>query len=189
VEYPGVEFHRLPTLLPSVLRTTGPSARDLNPIASHPLIMSSAKKHDLIRFMDRIAPERDRWIRLNRSYYEDLTKLLRHSIPSDSSILEIGCGTGFLLNELTPTGGEDRHLRWWKLRARNYPHKFPMDAEALCCRKSSMSLFSMQSVTDFQRHSPTEAVCTHSTDNHHLSPVPGSSTVLQKLHLKMAQKR
>lgn len=55
--------------------------------------------------MDRIAPKRNKWIRLNRYYYNDLLRLLRYSIPEKSSVIEIGCGSGYLLNKLKPSKG------------------------------------------------------------------------------------
>ncbi len=50
-------------------------------------------------------PERDKWIRRNRYYYQNLVNFLRFSIPEGSRILEIGCGTGFLLDQLKPAHG------------------------------------------------------------------------------------
>lgn len=48
---------------------------------------------------------RDDWIKLNRYYYQDLVNFYKHSIPQGKKILEIGCGTGFLLNSLKPKVG------------------------------------------------------------------------------------
>lgn len=51
------------------------------------------------------APERNKWIKKNRYYYSCLINFLRYHIPPHQSILEIGCGTGFVLNRLSPSRG------------------------------------------------------------------------------------
>ncbi|MEZ4901446.1 MAG: class I SAM-dependent methyltransferase [Spirosomataceae bacterium] len=48
---------------------------------------------------------REKWINRNAYYYQCLIKHLQFSIPKGSSILEIGCGTGFLLEKLAPSRG------------------------------------------------------------------------------------
>jgi SAM-dependent methyltransferase len=96
---------------------------------------TSKKKEELIHFMDAIAPHRERWIRRSMSYYNDLTELLSHNIPPDSSVVEIGCGTGFLLNALGPGRGVGIDISCGMLRIarEKYPHLdfHQMDAEAL----------------------------------------------------------
>ena len=62
-----------------------------------------AKKND-------IAPEREKWQSDNIYYYSQLLKSLMFFIPANSTILHINCGTGFILERLTPssaTGVED----------------------------------------------------------------------------------
>jgi ubiquinone/menaquinone biosynthesis C-methylase UbiE len=49
--------------------------------------------------------EREKWIRRNRYYYKCLTQYLKFIVPQGSSVLEIGCGTGFLLEQLKPSRG------------------------------------------------------------------------------------
>jgi ubiquinone/menaquinone biosynthesis C-methylase UbiE len=49
--------------------------------------------------------EREKWIRRNSYYYRCLVNHLKFTIPEGSSILEIGCGTGFLLEQLSPKRG------------------------------------------------------------------------------------
>ncbi|WP_314510139.1 glycosyltransferase [Xanthocytophaga agilis] len=55
--------------------------------------------------MNTIAPKRNTWIKRNKYYYKNLVKFLKFNIPENSRILEIGCGTGYLLNELKPSYG------------------------------------------------------------------------------------
>lgn len=55
--------------------------------------------------MDHISKKRDKYIKRNRYYYKNIIKFLKFNIPERSSVLEIGCGTGFLLNALKPSRG------------------------------------------------------------------------------------
>ncbi len=54
---------------------------------------------------DRMADERDRWVRKNSAYYAGIARLARFIIPENASVLEIGCGTGDLLASLKPRDG------------------------------------------------------------------------------------
>lgn len=49
--------------------------------------------------------DREKWIRKNAYYHHSLVKHLRFIIPEGSSVLEIGCGTGYLLDQLRPARG------------------------------------------------------------------------------------
>jgi ubiquinone/menaquinone biosynthesis C-methylase UbiE len=62
-------------------------------------------KHKIAAAMDLISQKRDKYIRRNRYYYKDIIKFLKFNIPENSTILEIGCGTGYLLNALKPARG------------------------------------------------------------------------------------
>lgn len=65
----------------------------------------SENKKKIIEAMDYISQKRDKYIRRNRYYYKDMIKFLRFNIPGNSKVLEIGCGTGYLLNALKPARG------------------------------------------------------------------------------------
>ncbi len=54
---------------------------------------------------NRIAPQRDTYIKKNRYYYQRLFHYYRYFIPGKKRILEIGSGTGELLNALNPSMG------------------------------------------------------------------------------------
>jgi len=56
------------------------------------------EKNQLIDYFNKIASERDKWKRRNKYYHRDIEKLLNFLVPEDSSVLEIGCGTGDILN-------------------------------------------------------------------------------------------
>lgn len=51
-------------------------------------------------YFDSIAPERIKQRRAKRYYWNDITKYCNYFVHEDSSVLEIGCGTGELLNDL-----------------------------------------------------------------------------------------
>ncbi|MCK4798924.1 MAG: methyltransferase domain-containing protein, partial [Spirochaetes bacterium] len=93
----------------------------------------STKKQKVIENMDKLAVKRDKWIKRNNYYYKDLIKFLKYNIPKDSSILEIGCGTGYLLNNLNPKKGVgiDISSEMIRIAKENYPDLtfLQMDAE------------------------------------------------------------
>ncbi|MFH0774307.1 MAG: glycosyltransferase [bacterium] len=62
-------------------------------------------KQEKIAYFDSIAPDRDRWKKKNSHYYSELEAFLRFVIPPDSSVLEIGCGTGDFIGHLKPKRG------------------------------------------------------------------------------------
>ena len=65
----------------------------------------SAGKQKIVTAMDGIAHKREKYIRRNHCYYADMLRLLKFYIPAGSRVLEIGCGTGYLLNQLKPLRG------------------------------------------------------------------------------------
>ena len=54
---------------------------------------------------DRLAPEREEWIRRNAFYHEQDEAYMRFLIPEGLRVLELGCGTGRLLAALKPSRG------------------------------------------------------------------------------------
>jgi len=59
----------------------------------------------LIQYFDALAPERERWVRRNAYYHKQLAKTFSFYIPPNSSVIEIGCGIGQLLDALKPAHG------------------------------------------------------------------------------------
>ncbi len=70
-----------------------------------------------------MAVDRDRWKRKNRYYHESVENLCRFHVPPGSSVLEIGCGTGDLLNALAPSRGVgvDASTAMLEIARKKYP--------------------------------------------------------------------
>ena len=61
--------------------------------------------NSLIKYYDRLALKRDKWKKRNRLYHKVLEKYISFIIPPDSKVIELGCGTGNLLNAVKPGKG------------------------------------------------------------------------------------
>ncbi|MEO6694192.1 MAG: class I SAM-dependent methyltransferase, partial [Ignavibacteria bacterium] len=73
--------------------------------------------------MNELAPERDKWIRQNKYYYENIINFLKFNVPKGSKVIEIGSGTGYLLDKLEPSLGVgiDISQRMIDISRKNYP--------------------------------------------------------------------
>ncbi|MBW6491161.1 MAG: glycosyltransferase [Lentimicrobium sp.] len=95
----------------------------------------SDNKAKVIASIEKIALKRDRYIRRSAYYYKNLVRFFRFCIPDGSRVLEIGCGTGFLLNAVKPGHGVGIDISPTMIlnAKKNYPHlNFQtIDAEAL----------------------------------------------------------
>lgn len=73
---------------------------------------------------DHMAHKRDYWIAKNNYYYNDLKTILQFIIPEGASVLEVGCGTGDLLNSVKPSFGIgiDVSSEMVQIAKSKYPH-------------------------------------------------------------------
>ncbi|MGE5448364.1 MAG: glycosyltransferase, partial [Bacteroidales bacterium] len=56
-------------------------------------------------YFERIAPKRDKWKKRNRFYQKTIERQFAFIIPEGSTVLELGCSTGDLLNAVKPAKG------------------------------------------------------------------------------------
>lgn len=61
--------------------------------------------HSIAEHYDALAGQRVKYFERNRYYHDLLARQYRSWIPSGSTVLEVGCGTGDLLNSVCPAGG------------------------------------------------------------------------------------
>ncbi|MDQ3190542.1 MAG: glycosyltransferase [Bacteroidota bacterium] len=62
-------------------------------------------KEDKKTYFDNLAKVRLKWKNRNRFYHKSIEKYISFIIPANSRVLEIGCGTGELLNAVKPGYG------------------------------------------------------------------------------------
>ena len=60
--------------------------------------MKLTGKELLHDYFEKEAPKREKWNRRNRFYHKTLEKHFSFIVPEGSKVLELGCGTGNLLN-------------------------------------------------------------------------------------------
>jgi ubiquinone/menaquinone biosynthesis C-methylase UbiE len=89
-------------------------------------------KETLHQYFENLAPKRDRWKRRNRFYHKILEKHIAFIIPEGSLVLELGCGTGDLLNAVKPLVGVgvDFSEKMVERAATKYPHLKFVHADA-----------------------------------------------------------
>ncbi|WP_439582929.1 glycosyltransferase [Dyadobacter bucti] len=97
--------------------------------------------------------EREKWIRKNAYYYKNQIRYLKFIIPEQASVLQIGCGTGFLLDALQPARGvgidsSESFIAY--ARERRDKHRFfAMDAEDFRLDETFDFILLSDSVGDF----------------------------------------
>ena len=63
------------------------------------------RKEAIQKNSDEYADARDKWINKNKYFYNDDYSYMRFLIDKSKCILDLGCGTGELLNSLRPSYG------------------------------------------------------------------------------------
>lgn len=89
-------------------------------------MLISSRKSKIRAHYNNVANKRALWIEKNKFYYDDEIRYLRFLIQEGLNILEIGCGTGRLLDELKPSYGVgvDISDEMIKIARCNYPELF-----------------------------------------------------------------
>jgi len=67
--------------------------------------VTSKRKDEIRRLHDKLAPERNIWLRKGAFFHSEDLRYLKFLIPEGIRILELGCGTGHLLAALKPSVG------------------------------------------------------------------------------------
>lgn len=63
------------------------------------------EKAEKIEYFNSVATEMEEWRKMGAYYHKELERYLRFLIPYNSSVIEIGCGTGELLAAIKPGRG------------------------------------------------------------------------------------
>lgn len=162
--------------------------------------LTSVNKKGLTIAMDKVAPERDQYIRRSSHYYSNLVRFYKFNIPTGAKVLEIGCGTGFLLNAVEPSYGVGIDISgvMIQIAQQKYPHlRFhEMDAETMLPNETFDYIIisdTLGYLEDIQKmFARLKTVCTPSTRiliNYHNFLWEPLLRLVQRLNLKMPHKR
>lgn len=161
---------------------------------------TSINKLKLISSLDLIASKRESYIRRSSHYYKNLIRFFKFNIPENSRVLEIGCGTGFLLNAVKPSYGVgiDISSAMIDIAREKYPHLIFREQDAEFMELSEKFDYIIISDTlgyleDIQKvFNRLKEVCNPDTRiiiNYHNFFWEPLLSFAQKLNLKMPHKR
>jgi SAM-dependent methyltransferase len=82
------------------------------------------RKKQTKRHAEKLAKSRDRWIKKNNYFYNDDCSYMRFLVGEKARVLDLGCGTGYLLNSLNPSYGVgvDLSANMVSTAQQNYPN-------------------------------------------------------------------
>ncbi|EKD24184.1 MAG: hypothetical protein ACD_81C00089G0020 [uncultured bacterium] len=82
------------------------------------------KKNDIAAYFNKIAEKRDQWKKKNSYYHNDIKNFINFLIPQNSTVLEVGCGTGDIVGSLNREGskGIDISPTMIGIAKHKYPH-------------------------------------------------------------------
>jgi SAM-dependent methyltransferase len=85
--------------------------------------MVNSRKKIIEKYADSLASSRDKWIKKNSYFYENDFSYIRFLVGDDARVLELGCGTGQLLNAVNPSYGVgvDISTNMVNIAKTNYP--------------------------------------------------------------------
>ena len=86
--------------------------------------MKSSRKKQILRQADKLAESRDHWIEKNSFFYKNDQSYMQFLVGDGKRVLELGCGTGQLLNALNPSYGigVDISANMVSVAQQNYPN-------------------------------------------------------------------
>jgi SAM-dependent methyltransferase len=107
---------------PSV--TSPASARGRAHPASERPTRTSSRKAILLATAERLASEAGKWRRRNEYFHEEDARYMQFLVPPGLRVLELGCGTGSLLDRLQPNEGigVDFSAAMIEIARTRYPH-------------------------------------------------------------------
>ena len=82
------------------------------------------RKKQIERHADILAKSRDRWIKKNNYFYNNDCSYMQFLVGEEARVLDLGCGTGHLLNSLNPSYGVgvDLSANMVSTAQQNYPN-------------------------------------------------------------------
>jgi len=86
--------------------------------------MKLNRKEQIQQHADKLAKDRDKWIKINKYFYSDDYAYMQFLVGEGKRVLELGCGTGQLLNRLKPSYGVgvDLSANMVSTAQKNYPN-------------------------------------------------------------------
>ena len=84
----------------------------------------SPRKQRALDLAERLARQRDDWIAHRHFFFQEDWRYLRFLVPEGQRVLDLGCGTGALLNQLKPAHGVgvDFSQAMIEIARTKYPH-------------------------------------------------------------------
>ena len=86
--------------------------------------MSLSRKRKIQQHADKVAENRNNWIKKNSYFYNDDYSYMKFLVGEQKRVIELGCGTGQLLNSLNPSFsvGVDLSSNMIKVAQENHPN-------------------------------------------------------------------
>ena len=109
--------------------------------------MSISRKQLIQKHVDELAKDRNKWIDRNSYFYKDDYKYMKFLVGENTRVLELGCGTGRLLNALNPSYGVgvDLSSNIISIAKKNYPNLEFVQGDL----EDEMLISSLQETFDF----------------------------------------